>query len=71
MATGFRSVPLAHALMVLALRAGELASFRGQAKSLLKCQAVLGRRLTVGKLAEAIGLDFGRLRRPWAQAWLL
>ena len=64
-------VGLAHALMVLALRDGKLAGFRDQAKRLLKRQAVLGRRLTVGKLAQAIALDFSRRRRAWAYAWLL
>ena len=48
-------VGLAHALMVLALRAGGLAAFRGQAKSLLKCQAVLGRRLTVASWPRPSG----------------
>jgi len=28
------------------------------------------RRLTVGKLAEAIGLDYHRHRRAWTTAWL-
>jgi hypothetical protein len=64
-------VALAHTLMLLALRDGKLANFRDQAIRLLKHQAVLGRRLTVGKLAEAIGLDFNRHRRAWAHAWLL
>ncbi|MHB8993436.1 MAG: transposase [Chloroflexota bacterium] len=63
-------VALAHALVVLALRDGKLAGFRDQAVRLLKQQAVLGRRLTVGKLVEAIGLDFARHRRAWAGAWL-
>jgi hypothetical protein len=47
-----------------------LAILREQAVTLLKRLAVLGRRLTVGKLAEAIGLDFARHRRAWASAWL-
>ena len=64
-------VALAHVLVVLALRDGKLAAFRAQAKRLLRLQAVLGRRLTVGKLVEAIGLDFARHRRAWAAAWLL
>lgn len=64
-------VALAHALVMLALRHGKLAGFRDQAIRLLKQQAVLGRRLTVGKLAEAIGLDFDKHRRAWAHAWLL
>jgi hypothetical protein len=64
-------VALAHALLLLALRDGRLGSFRNQAVRLLRHQTVLGRRLTVGKLAEAIGLDFSRHKRAWAYAWLL
>ena len=64
-------VALAHALVMLALRDGKLAGFRDQAIRLLKQQAVLGRRLSVGKLAEAIGLDFDKHRRAWTHAWLL
>lgn len=63
-------VALAHALVVLALHDSVVAGFRDQAVRLLKHQAVLGRRLAVGKLVEAIGLDFVRHRRAWAAAWL-
>lgn len=63
-------VALAHALVVLALRDTRLAGFRNQAVRLLGQQAALGRCLTVGKLVEAIGLDFARHRRAWAAAWL-
>ena len=38
-------------------RDGPLSILREQAATLLKHLAVLGRRLTVGKQAEAIGLD--------------
>jgi hypothetical protein len=64
-------VGLAHALLVLALRDGTLTAFRDQARRLLGRRAVLGRRLTPGKLAQAIGLDFDRHHRAWAAAWLL
>ena len=64
-------VALAHASVMLALRDGKLAGFRDQAIRLLKQQAVLGRHLTVGKLAEAIRLDFDKHRRAWAHVWLL
>ena len=64
-------VAIAHTLMLLALRDGKLAGFCEQAKRLLRREAVLGRRLTVGKLAEAIRLDFDKHRRAWAYAWLL
>ena len=47
-----------------------LAVLREQAERLLKRVAVLGRRLTVGKLAQAIGLDYQRHRRAWTTAWL-
>jgi hypothetical protein len=62
-------VALAYALLVLALREGPLAVLREQATALLRCLAVLGRRLTAGKLAEAIGLDYHRHHRAWAAVW--
>jgi Transposase DDE domain len=62
-------VAVAYALLVVAARDGPLAILREQAVALLKRLAVLGRRLTVGKLAEAIGLDYQRHRRAWATAW--
>jgi hypothetical protein len=63
-------VAIAYALLVVAARDGPLAILRVQAVTLLKRLAVLGRHLTVGKLAEAIGLDYARHRRAWASAWL-
>ena len=63
-------VALASALLVVATRDGPLAIFREQATALLARLAVLGRRLTVGKLAEALGLDYARHRRAWRTAWL-
>jgi hypothetical protein len=63
-------VAVAYALLVVAARDGPLAVLREQAIALLKRLAVLGRRLTVGKLAEAIGLDYQRHRRAWTTAWL-
>jgi hypothetical protein len=62
-------VAVAYALLVVAARDGPLAILREQAERLLKRLAVLGRRLTVGKLAEAIGLDDHRHRRAWATVW--
>ena len=62
-------VALAYTLMVLALQLTKLARFREQAIAVLKRLSVVGRRLTAGKLAEAIGLDFDRHRRAWASAW--
>jgi hypothetical protein len=63
-------VAIAYALLVVAARDGPLAILRDQAVALLKRLAVLGRRLTVGKLAEAIGLDYQRHRRAWTTIWL-
>lgn len=63
-------VALAYALVVVALRAPPLRRLRDQARALLRQQTVLGRRLTVGKLAEAFGLDFARHHRAWAACWL-
>ena len=63
-------VAVAYALLVVALRAPPLAILRDQAEALLKRLAVLGRRLTVGKLAEAIGLDYARHHRAWTTVWL-
>jgi len=62
-------VALAYALLVLALLDRRLVSFRRQAVAVLKRLSVLGRRLTVGKLAEAISLDFRRHHKAWAAAW--
>jgi hypothetical protein len=63
-------VALAYALAVLALRDPRLGRLRDRAVALLRQQAALGRRLTPGKLAEALGLDFARHRRAWASCWL-
>lgn len=62
-------VGLAYALVVVALQDGKLARFRQQAIDLLKGLSVLGRRLTAGKLGEAIGLDYARHQRAWASVW--
>ena len=63
-------VAVASALVVLALIQPMLRPVRAQATALLKLLAVLGRRLTVGKLAAAIGLNDRRHRRAWTVAWL-
>ena len=62
-------VALAYVLAVLALQDGKMGSLRRQATALLRQLSVLGRHLTVGKLAEAIGLDFNKHHRAWASAW--
>jgi hypothetical protein len=63
-------VALAYALVALALQDGKLVAFRKQAIAVLRRLSVLGRSLTVGKLAEAIGLDFGNHKAAWASVWL-
>lgn len=63
-------VATAYALLVLASRDGPLTILRAQAIMLLKRLATPSRRFTVGKLAEAIGLDYQRHRRAWITAWL-
>ena len=62
-------VALAFALIVLALHHQRLTRLCQQASSLLWQLTVLGRRLTPGKLAEALGLDYARHRRAWTALW--
>jgi hypothetical protein len=62
-------VALAYALSVLAVIAGGCGWLRRQVAALLAEQGARGRRLTPGKLAEAIALDFPRHTRAWAHAW--
>lgn len=63
-------VALAYALVVLALRDHRLTPLRAQAIALLRHWTVLGRQLTPGKLAEAIGLDYASHHRAWTAVWL-
>lgn len=63
-------IAVAYALAVLALCEARLQHFRQQAIQVLRRLTVVGRRLTPGKLAEAIGLDFASHRRAWMSAWL-
>jgi len=62
-------VAVAYALVVLALYQRALRPLRRQATAVLKALSVVGDRLTVGKLAEAIGLDYHEHRRAWIAAW--
>jgi Transposase DDE domain len=64
-------VAIAYTLLLVLLHAPRLARLRRQACALLRQQAVLGRDLTVGKLAEAISFDVPQHRRAWAALWLL
>lgn len=61
---------IAYALVVLALHARRLRRFRAQALAVLTQLSVVGDRLTAGKLAEAIGLDFAHHARAWLSVWL-
>jgi Transposase DDE domain len=63
-------VAVAYALVVLALYQRTLRAVRRQALAVLKALSVVGDHLTVGKLAEAIGLDYQQHRRAWIAAWL-
>ncbi len=62
-------VAIAYALLVVATRDGPLTILRAQVILLLKRLATPSRQFTVGKLAEAIGLDYQRHRRAWTTAW--
>ncbi len=62
-------VALAYALSVVAVIAGRCGWLRRQVTALLAEQGACGRRLTPGKLAEAIALDLPRHPRAWAHAW--
>jgi hypothetical protein len=56
---------VAYALVVLALYQRMLRAVRRHATAVLKAFSVVGDRLTVGKLAEAIALDYHEHRRAW------
>ena len=60
---------VAYALVVLTLYQRTLRAVRRQATAVLKAFSVMGNRLTVGKLAEAISLDYHEHRRAWIAAW--
>ena len=62
-------VAIAYALLALALKSPKHLRFCLEAQTLLKRLSVLGRRLTVGKLAEAIGLDYTRNTGSWIALW--
>lgn len=64
-------VAVAYGLMVATHRLGRLAKLRQQAVVVIKRASVFGRKLTVGKLAEALRLDHLDHRRAWANARLL
>ncbi len=60
---------LADALVVLALHHPRLQRLRAQAVAVLRQLSVVADQLTLGKLVEAIGLDFARHSRAWLNVW--
>jgi hypothetical protein len=62
-------VMLAFALLVFVRQAPPFRRLRAGAIGLLTQLAVLGRQLTVGKLAEALSLDFAQHPRSWLSLW--
>jgi hypothetical protein len=63
-------VALAYALIVLALHDPRLTRLCQQARALLWRLTVLGRHLSPGKLAQALGWDYLRYHRAWTAVWL-
>ena len=64
------AVAVAYGLIALTMQATRLAGFREQAIMVIKKMAVFGKRLTFGKLAEAISLDYQHHQRAWTSVWL-
>ncbi len=64
-------VAVAYALTLLVLYCPRLGPLRQQATPVLTQVSVRGRRLTVGKLAEVLAVDFQHHRRAWASVWQL
>lgn len=64
-------VAVAYALATIALYVPHLATLRQQAVQCLQRWGACGRRLSVGKLAEALAIDFRHHRRAWLTAWRL
>ena len=64
-------VGVAYALRVLALYEEKLARLREEAVEVLRVWGALGRRLTAGKLAEALAGDFQHHRRAVVNVWRL
>jgi hypothetical protein len=61
----------AYALMVVALSEAKLERLRAEAVAVLKVWGALGRRLSAGKLAEALAVDFQHHRRAVVNTWRL
>jgi hypothetical protein len=62
-------VAVAYALATLLLVDEQSARLRLQAMRVLRVWGAVGRQLTVGKVAEALGLDWVHHRRAWHQVW--
>ena len=63
-------VALAYALTTLVLYDESCGRMRRQLERVLKVGGVVGRRLTVGKVAEGLGLDYRQHRRAWLHCWV-
>jgi hypothetical protein len=63
-------VALAYALATLVLYDESCGRMRRQLERVLKVGGVVGRRLTVGKVAEGLGLDYRQHRRAWLRCWV-
>ena len=63
-------VALAYALATLVLYDESCGRMRRQLERVLKVGGVVGRRLTVGKVAEGLGLDERQHRRAWLHCWV-
>jgi hypothetical protein len=64
-------VGVAYALTVLALCEAKLERLREEAMEVLRVWGAVGRRLTAGKLAEALAVDFQHHRRAVVNVWRL
>ena len=61
---------LAYALATLVLYDGTSGGLRRQLVRVLQVGGVVGRSLTVGKVAEGLGLDYAQHRRAWLHCWV-
>ncbi len=64
-------VGVVYALATVALCVAKLERLRVEAVAVLKVWGVVGRRLTAGKLAEALAVDFQHHRRAVVNLWRL
>jgi len=64
------AVAVAYGLIALLMQEAQLRGFREQAIRVIKKMGIFGKRLTFGKLAEAITLDYQHHQRAWTAVWL-